>query len=122
MPLHLRGLLLAVAALELLDPAGGVHDLLLAGVVRVRFGGDLDLDHRIFLAVGPLHGLAALGVDRSAREEGMVRRGVVEDHRLVAGMDAWFHGALPFKKRGELYIEINPFAWIRRIPRSAWWP
>src|SRR6185436_14206468 len=33
--------LLGVAALELLDPAGGVDDLLLAGVVRVRFRRDL---------------------------------------------------------------------------------
>src|SRR5512132_304629 len=65
---------LGVAALELLDPAGGVHDLLLAGVVRVRFRGDLHLDHRILLAVGPLHFLAALGVDDGARQEGMVGR------------------------------------------------
>src|SRR5690349_7248821 len=68
MPRGLR-LLLGVAALELLDPAGGVHDLGLAGVVRVRLRGHLDLDHRVLLAVGPLHGLAALGVDRRAREE-----------------------------------------------------
>src|SRR5471032_1311192 len=71
-----------VAALELLDPAGGVHDFLLAGVVRMRFRRYLDLDDRIFLAVGPLHRLAALGVDDGAREEGMVGSGVVKDHRL----------------------------------------
>src|SRR5262245_57543815 len=60
--------LLGVAALELLDPAGGVHDLGLAGVVRMRLGRDLDLHHRILLAVGPLHGLATLGVDGRAGE------------------------------------------------------
>src|SRR5687768_93214 len=66
-----RGLLrlLGVAAFELLDAAGGVDDLLLAGVVRVGLGGDLDLDDRIFLAVGPLHHLAPLGVDRRAGQD-----------------------------------------------------
>src|SRR6185295_16396952 len=118
LPRKLRGLFLAVAALEFLDPAGGVHDLLLAGVVRVRFRRDLDLDHRILLAVGPLHRLAALGIDRGAGEEGMVRGGVVEDHRRVERMDAWLHGVRSLKGR-ELYIEINPFASTRRIPRSA---
>src|SRR6266849_7846023 len=87
------GLLLGVTPLELLDAARGIDDLLLAGVVRVRFRGHLDLDHRVFLAVGPLHGLAALGVDRRARQEGMIRAGVEKDHRPVFGMDAWFHGA-----------------------------
>src|SRR5881394_2222920 len=42
---------LGVAPLELLDPAGGVHDLGLAGVVRVRLGRDLDLHDRVVLAV-----------------------------------------------------------------------
>src|SRR4051812_33986346 len=54
------GRLLGVAALELLDASGGIHDLGLAGVVRVRLGRHLDLDHRVFLAVRPLHHLAAL--------------------------------------------------------------
>src|SRR5687767_4746266 len=80
MPPELLGLL-GVAALELLDPAGGVDDLLLTGVVRVRFGGHLDLHHRVFLAVLPLHRLAALGVDRRAREDAVVDAGVHEDHR-----------------------------------------
>src|SRR5256884_2630161 len=77
--------LLGVAAPELLDAACGIDELLLAGVVRVGLGGHLDLDHRVFLAVGPLHGLAALGVDRRAGEKGMIRAGVEEDHRLVFG-------------------------------------
>src|SRR5688500_19535257 len=68
--------LLGVAALDPLDPARGVDDLLLAGVVRVGLGVNLDLDDRVFLAVGPLHRLAALGVDGRAGEEGVVRAGV----------------------------------------------
>src|ERR687895_752001 len=68
--------LLRGAALELLDAAGGVDDLLLAGIERVRLRRHLDLHHGIFLAVGPLHRLAALGVDGRAREEGVVRAGV----------------------------------------------
>src|SRR4029078_3033664 len=55
---------LAVAAAEFLDPARGVDDLLLAGIEGVRLGRDLDLDHRVFLAVGPLHRLASLGINR----------------------------------------------------------
>src|SRR5512134_4093902 len=74
-PEGLFGLLvgfLGVAALELLDAAGRVDDLLLAGVVRVRFRGHLELHHRVLLAVGPFHGLAALGVDGGAGEDAVV--------------------------------------------------
>src|SRR5437870_4951828 len=92
--------LLGVAAPELLDAACGIDELLLAGVVRVGLGGDLDLDHRVFLAVGPLHGLAALGVDRRAGEKGMIRAGVEEDHRLVFVMRAWFHDGPSVRRRG----------------------
>src|SRR5438874_2877479 len=113
------GLLLGVAALELLDAAGGVDDLLLAGVERVRFRRHLDLDHRVLLAVVPLHGLAALGVDRRAREEGMIRAGVEEDHRLVLWMDAWLHGSMPLKGR-ELYPSRG--ASSRRTPHWPWSP
>src|SRR5688572_25674834 len=90
-PEDLFGLLLGflrVAALEFLDAAGGIDDLLLAGVVRVRLGRHLELDHRVLLAVGPLHALAALGVDRRAGEDAVVHAGVEEDHRLVFGVDA----------------------------------
>src|SRR5436190_15924692 len=80
--------LLAVAAAEFLHPARGVDDLLLPGVERVRLGRDLDLDHRILLAVGPLHRLAALRVDRRAREHRVVGRGVEKDHRMVGRMDS----------------------------------
>src|ERR1043166_2256865 len=44
-PLRSGFLRLGVAALELLDAAGGVQDLGLAGVVRGRLGRHLDLDH-----------------------------------------------------------------------------
>src|SRR5687768_16183917 len=84
----LFGRLLGVAPLEFFDAARGVHDLRLAGVEGVRLRRHLDLDHGIFLAVFPLHGLAALGIDGRAREEGMIRAGVEEDHRLVFGMGA----------------------------------
>src|SRR5688500_4307975 len=97
--------LLGVAALELLDAARGVDDLLLAGVVRVGLGGDLDLDDRVLLAVGPLHQLAALGVDGRAGEEGVVRAGVEEDHRLVFGVGARFHDGGAFRE-GADYTSI----------------
>src|SRR5687767_4301568 len=63
--LLLRGLL-RVAALELLDAARGVDDLLLASIEQVRLRRHLDLHYRIFRAVSPPHRLAALGVDRGA--------------------------------------------------------
>src|SRR5688572_21964798 len=115
--------LLGVAALELLDAARGVDDLLLAGVVRVGLGGDLDLDDRVLLAVGPLHQLAALGVDGRAGEEGVVRAGVEEDHRLVFGVRALLHGPSCWlgAERGGIIQKINPFAWNRRTPRWTWW-
>src|SRR5438105_13215327 len=82
-PRRLSGLLFrrlfGIAALELLDAASGIDDLLLAGVEGMRLGGHLDLDHRVFLAVFPLHGLAALGVDRRAGEDRVVRAGVEKD-------------------------------------------
>src|SRR6185503_13716516 len=96
--LLVRGFL-GVAALELLDPARGVDDLLLAGVERVRLGRDLELHHGIFLAVLPLHGLAALGVDGRAGQEGVVRAGVEKDHRPVFGVDAAFHRARIIKEK-----------------------
>ena len=100
---------LGVAALELLDPAGGVDDLLLAGVERVRLGRHLDLHHRIFLAVRPLHGLAALGVDGRAGQKGVVRAGVEKDHRPVFGVDAWFHRARIIKeKSGQTPFPLLP--------------
>src|SRR5947208_714472 len=98
MPRRLSGFLLGVAALELLDPARSVDELVLAGVVGVRFRGHLDLHQRVFLAVLPLHRLAALGVDGRARQESMVRAGVEEDHRPVVGVDAWLHGRAPAEK------------------------
>src|SRR5436853_489127 len=98
MPRRLSGFLLGVAALELLHAARSVDDLVLAGVVGVRFRGHLDLHHRVFLAVFPLHGLAALGVDGRARQESVVRAGVEEDHRPVVGVDAWLHGRAPAEK------------------------
>src|SRR6185503_3862374 len=93
-----RGLL-TVPPAEFLDAAGGVDELLLAGVERVRFGRHFDLDHRVFLAVGPLHHLAALGIDRRAREDRMVGCSIEKDHCRVAGMDSWFHcGCLPERR------------------------
>src|SRR3954462_9502659 len=97
--LLVRGFL-GVAALELLDPARGIDDLLLAGIERVRLGRHLELHHGIFIAVLPLHGLAALGVDGRAGKEGVVGAGVEKDHRPVFGVDALFHGARIIREKG----------------------
>src|SRR3954452_17154010 len=96
-PRRLLGFL-GVAALELLDAAGGIDDLLLAGVVRMGLGGDLNLDDRIFAAVFPFHRLATLGVDRRAPQKAVIGAGVQKDHRPVVGMYAWFHERPCFTK------------------------
>src|SRR5207249_11245217 len=59
MPRRLSGFLLGVAALELLDAASSVDELVLAGVGGVRFRGHLDLHQLLFLAVLQLPRLAA---------------------------------------------------------------
>src|SRR5690348_15457418 len=82
--------LAGVALLELVDASGGIHDLLLAGVERVRLRGNLDLVDRIFLAVLPLDGL--VGRDRRAGDESEIAAGVEENDLAVIGVDAVFHG------------------------------
>src|SRR5205085_8795383 len=92
----LGGLLAALLAagpvvllLELLDAAGRVHELHLAGEERVRGAGDVQRDQRVLLAVLPDGGLVRLGA--GARQEREVGRRVLEDHGPVVGVDALLH-------------------------------
>src|SRR6185312_2012054 len=78
------------ALLEAVDAARGVDDALLARVERVRERGDVDLKEGIGLAVLPRD--RVLGVDRGARDEGLVGLDVLEDDRAVNGVDALLHG------------------------------
>jgi hypothetical protein len=71
----LRGLGLRVAALEALDPAAGVNELLLAGVEGVSVRTDLGAD-------------LAHGASRLER----VPARTVDVRDLVLGVDALFHG------------------------------
>src|SRR5690606_34284799 len=82
--------LLGVALAELVDATAGVHQLVLAGVERMRSRGDFDLDQRIFIAVLPLHGLFA--GERGTGEDLEVRGHVLEDDVAVFGMDVGLHG------------------------------
>src|SRR6476620_2672124 len=66
-----------IALLELVHAAGGIDDLLLARVERVRFGRDLDLVDRILLAVLPGDGLVR--GDGGARHETEVAAGIQEN-------------------------------------------
>src|SRR6267142_2322780 len=123
MPRRLSGFLLGVAALELLNAARSVDELVLAGVEGVRFRGHLDLHQRVFLAVLPLHRLAALGVDGRARQESVVRAGIEKDHRPVVGVDACLHGRAPAEKvanykgkpKNRALTPIFPDSYPRRI-------
>ncbi|CWB29801.1 Uncharacterised protein [Streptococcus pneumoniae] len=79
------------AGVEALDAAGGVHDALLARVERVRGGRDLDVDHRVGVAIGPLRGL--VGVRGGAGEDLLTGGEVVEDDVAVIRVDLRLHGA-----------------------------
>ena len=52
------GALLAVALTELVDLLGGLQDVLLAGVKRMRLAGDFQLQQRILVTVFPLDGFS----------------------------------------------------------------
>src|SRR6266852_9450370 len=100
----LRGALAGIAFLELVHAAGGIDDLLLAGVEGMRLGGNLDLVDRIFLAVLPLDGL--VGRDRGARHEAEIAAGVEEHDLAVIGVDAVFHLS-------------SPCGWARTLARAG---
>ena len=76
-----------VTLAKLLYTAGRVHDLVFAGVERVRFRGNLDLYEWIFLAIGPFDRLAALGIHCRARQKLEVAAGVDKDHFFVIGVN-----------------------------------
>src|SRR5690625_158698 len=80
---------LGVPAAELLHASGGVHDLLLTGVERVRRGGDVDVDHRVGVAVLPLHGV--LRGDGGLRQDREVGGDVAEHHRVVLRVNVLLH-------------------------------
>src|SRR5690606_21166849 len=71
--------LLRVAALELVDATAGIHDLVLAGIERMRGRGHFDLDQRVFLAVIPLDRLLGGGGQRGAGQELEIGSHVLED-------------------------------------------
>lgn len=81
--------LLAVALLELVDAAAGVHDLVLAGVEGVRLARDFDLDQRV-LGTFELDGF--LGPDGGAGLENQVAGQILEDHFAIVGVNVGFHG------------------------------
>src|SRR5690606_21440715 len=87
------GGLLGVTLAEAVDAAAGVHDLLLAGVERVRGRDDVDLDQRILVALLPLHRL--LAGQRGAGQERDVGRQARLAARVVMGMDVALHGWEP---------------------------
>src|SRR5690625_2432395 len=85
----LGALRLGVTLTELLHPAGGVEDLLLAGVEGVGGRRDVDVDHGVGVAILPFDGVRR--GDRGLGENGEVRRDVTEHNRLVLRMDVLLH-------------------------------
>ena len=87
---RLRALLDAVALTELVDLLGGLQDVLLAGVERVRLARDFELQQRAFLAVFPLDGVASRY--RRPGQDGEIGGNVLENDVSVFGMNVLFHG------------------------------
>ena len=85
-----------VLLLELLDAAGRVEELHLAGEERVRRTGNIELDERVLFAVAPLD--RVIRFDRGPRQEREIRRRVHEHDRPVIRMDFLFHNSPAFPK------------------------
>src|SRR5699024_7972283 len=88
----MRSLFHAVALAEFLDLAGGVQNVLLAGVERVGRAADFQLDQRVFVTVFPFDGL--IGLDGGARQKSEVATHVLENDRAIFGVNVLFHAAL----------------------------
>ena len=85
-----------ITLLELVDTTGGIHDLVFAGVERMRLGRDLDTNDRILFAVRPLHFFFALGFGSGLGQEFEITRRVKKNDFLGRWMDVSFHLELPF--------------------------
>ena len=79
----------AVAAHELVDAAGGVDELLLAGEEGVRRAGDFEFHQGVFNAIDG-DGFAS-GDGRAGDEHFFVRHVFECNRTIVVGMDAFFH-------------------------------
>ena len=90
--------LLAVTLTELVHLLGGLQDVLLAGVKRVRLAGNFQFQQRVFVAVFPLDGFT--GRDRGLRQNGEFRGNILEDDVSVFGVYVLFHdGAAQWASR-----------------------
>ena len=83
-------LLAAVALTELVDLFGGLQDVLLTGVKRMRLARNFKLQQRVFVSVFPLDGFAR-GYRRFG-QNGEIGGNVLEDDVSIFGMYVWFHG------------------------------
>ena len=85
----------AVARHELVDAAGGVHQLRLTGIERVRSVGDLQLDEGIGFALH-LDGVLRSG-RRTAEELSTIRHIFENYYAVVIRMNSLFHFTMLFK-------------------------
>lgn len=110
------GLLLFVACTELIYTAGSIDELHLAGKVRVRHVGYLELYKRIFVAVFPFYGVLRLSC--GAGQECVVVRNIFENYKTVTfGVNAFFHGSYFKDGKDNRIFEISSII-FRRILRS----
>ena len=78
-----------VLAVEALDAACSVHDVLLTREERMRSARDVEFDQWILVSVLPLDGL--VGLHRRAGKEGKVCRRVLKNDVAIVWMDTVFH-------------------------------
>ena len=76
---------------ETLDTTRCIHDLLLSGVERMRCTGDVQFLQRIFVAIFPNDRVTALYCGPS--QDGKVSGWVLEDHKGIFWIDAFFHSS-----------------------------
>ena len=91
---QLLALAVAVARHELVDAAGGVHQLRLTGIERVRSVGDLQLDQGVGFA---LHLDGVFGSCRRTAEELRTIRHIFENYyAVVIRMNSTLHNLNEF--------------------------
>lgn len=86
------------ALLKLVDASLGVDELLLAREERMRICGDTNRNHEV---VDAIHALGLSGLGGGASDELLPGTHVLEDDRIVFGVEILFHGNTYFRAGGE---------------------
>ena len=87
------------ALLKLVDPALGIDELLLTREEGMRIGGDTDRNHEV---VDPVNILNPVRLGGRLSDVLLPGAHVLEDDRVIFGVEILFHGNMPFRAGGEV--------------------